>query len=91
MLDLSAVGGLSGQTVSVLYGVLRRLARRGAALAVAGGMRAQVILERCPIDRVAYYRTVAAALMAVALESDREASSGPTSPGSTVPVPAFSQ
>lgn len=92
VLDLSAVSGLSGQTVGVLCGVLRRLARRGATLAVAGGpVRAQLILERCPIDGVAYYRTVDDALMAVALESDQEPSPVPTSPSSAVPVPAFSQ
>jgi anti-anti-sigma factor len=36
VLDLGAVTVLGGQTVSVLCGALRRLARRGATISIAG-------------------------------------------------------
>jgi anti-anti-sigma factor len=70
VLDLTAVTVLGGQTAGVLCGVLRRLARRGAMLAVAGGPpHVQRALELCAIDRLERYPTRDAALIAVRFES----------------------
>jgi anti-anti-sigma factor len=90
VLDLTAVTVLRGQTVGVLRGVLRRLARRGARLAVAGGPpHVQRALELCAIDRLERYPTADAALIAVRFESVRaaELTSAPD-PGSAVPLRA---
>ena len=68
VLDLGAVTALGGQTVGVLCSVLRGLAQRGAALAVAGGPPHVLhALERGAIDRLERYPTADAALMAVSL------------------------
>jgi anti-anti-sigma factor len=68
VLDLGAVTVLGCQTVSVLCGALRRLARRGATISIAGGPpHVQRVLERCAIDRLEQYTTGEAALMAVLL------------------------
>jgi anti-sigma B factor antagonist len=68
MLDLSEVTVLGGQTVSVLCGALRRLARRGATIAIAGGPpHVKRVLERCAIDRLEQYSTRDAALLAAVL------------------------
>jgi anti-anti-sigma factor len=90
VLDLTAVTVLSGQTVGVLCGVLRRLARRGARFAVAGGpAHAQRALELCAIDRLERYPTGEAALMAVGFESVRVAApASAADPGPAIPLRA---
>ena len=88
VLDLGAVTVLGGQTVSVLCGALRRLARRGATISVAGSSpHVQRVLERCAIDRLEQYTTGEAALMATLLNPAGQpafATPGPE-PGSGVP------
>jgi anti-sigma B factor antagonist len=93
VLDLTAVTVLGGQTVGVLCAVLRRLARRGARLAVAGGPpHVQRALQLCAIDRLERYPTGDAALMAVRLESIRAAAPASTpDAGSAVPLQAASR
>jgi len=87
VLDLTAVTVLAGQTVGLLCGVLRRLARRGARLAVAGGpAHVQRALELCAIDRLERYPTGDAALIAVGFESVPVAAPASAhDPGSAVP------
>jgi len=94
VLDLSAVTVLGGRTASLFCGVLRRLSRRGATVAIAGAPHAvQRILAQCGIDRLEQYSTGTAALMAVMLESPSGAAlPAPTLPSAAVaPSPAFSQ
>ena len=90
VLDLGAVTVLGGQTVSVLCGALRRLARRGATISIAGSPHVQRVLERCAIDRLEHYTTGEAALMAALLNPAGQPARGPGSKsGSGVPPSPF--
>jgi anti-anti-sigma factor len=62
VVDLSAVTVLGGATSDLLCGALRRLTRRGATLAIAGGPpRVHRVLELCAIDGVELHQSVSAA------------------------------
>jgi anti-sigma B factor antagonist len=68
VLDLGGVTVLGGQTVSVLCTALCRLARRGAAIAIAGSpAHLKRVLERLAIDRLEHYSSAEAALLAALL------------------------
>jgi anti-anti-sigma factor len=91
VLDLGAVTVLGGQTVSVLCGALRRLARRGATISIAGSPpHVQRVLKRCAIDRLEQYTTGEAALMAALLNPTGQAHLAlGFEPTSSVPPPPF--
>lgn len=65
VVDLSAVSGLGGQTLSLFCGVLRFVNRCGATLAIVGGS-ADVprAIDLCELDGVEFHPTAHAALTA---------------------------
>jgi anti-anti-sigma regulatory factor len=65
VVDLAAITGPRGRTMSLFCGALRRVNRRGARLAIVGAQAAiRSALERCAIDGVELYPTLASAVAA---------------------------
>jgi anti-anti-sigma regulatory factor len=70
IVDLGAVSGLGGQTLSLFCGVLRYLSRRGATLAIAGGPAGvRRLAARCDLGGVELHPTIDAALGAVTAQA----------------------
>lgn len=65
VIDLGAVTGIGTQTLSLLCGMLRRLSRRDATLAVVGAdLRVLRVLDFCAIDGLEIHPTVDAVVAA---------------------------